>query len=97
MYAPKEKSALTVKDMPDTAQTAQPHSGSSSVRVRLEDGTHPDHKDHCSKRLLPESQTERHGIREHMKPEDAQEEGAKRVKHLGEEVPPEAGIRCQIR
>lgn len=32
-----------------------------------------------------------------MKPEDTEEEGAERVEHLDEEVPPEAGIGGQVR
>ena len=82
--------------MTQEAKTAQPGPSTADIGIRLEDGADAHHQHHSRQWLPGETKAEGCAVREHMKPEDAEEEGAEGVEHFREEVPPEAAIRGEV-
>lgn len=90
------RGGLTDSELAVASEQRMPERKVPQARVTLEDGCDA-HEEHGGEQgLALEGDRERGDVREHVQLEDGDEEGAKVVKDLDEEVPPEADRRRQV-
>lgn len=88
--------ALTREQMPEQRHEGEVKSSIGDAGIRCEDSEDASQRGGNKQRLCAEADGEPWRVRCDVQPKDAEEEVPERVKHLGEEVPPETHVGSEV-